>query len=222
MRYADDFVILVDGAQQDAELEKARLGEYLSNELHLELSQEKTLITRAEDGIIFLGYKVIKEKSLRTNIPVGKLRIPKDKLLMIRKRIKAMTTRSSTGKSLWELLYQINPIIRGWSNYYRYATGATKDFNALDHWMWKRIYLWLKKKHRKSTSHAIRRRYKVGNWNWGERGLALNLFVNSPATRYRRRGTKISNGWNDEIDDVNFYPEVQPPISGYTMLGELL
>ena len=56
----------------------------------------------------------------------------------------------------------------------------------------------------------------------GERGLALNLFVNSPAKRYRRRGTKISNGWNDEIDDVNFYPEVQRPISGYTMLGELL
>lgn len=222
VRYADDFVILVEGTLEDARLEKERLSEFLQEELHLELSQEKTLITQAEKGFDFLGYRVIKENSQRTGKPVGKLYIPKDKLVMIRKRIKMLTSRATTGKSLWELLRKINPIIRGWSNYYRYATKATTDFNALDHWLWHRIYQWLRKKHRKSTSHMIRRRYRLQSRNWAERGMSLNYFAQGPVPRFRRRGAKISNGWNDDIDNVHFYDEVTKPISGYTWLGELL
>jgi group II intron reverse transcriptase/maturase len=222
IRYADDFVILVEGTAGDAKLDKQRLSEYLQKQLHLELSQEKTLITKAEEGFIFLGYRVVKEKSQRTGKPVGKVYIPKDKLLMIRKRIKALTTRSSTGKSLCELLGKLNPIITGWSNYYRYATRATRDFNALDRWMWHRIYRWLRKKHRKSTSHTIRRKYSLNGSDWGEKGTLLKHFAQGPVPRFRRRGTRISNGWNDEIDNVYFYSEVTRPISGYTWLGELL
>jgi hypothetical protein len=222
IRYADDFVVLVEGTEKDAKLEKQRLSKYLQEHLHLELSREKALITKAEDGFIFLGYRVIKENSLRTGKPVGKLYIPKDKLLMIRKRIKALTTRSSTGKSLCELSSKLNPIITGWSNYYRYATRATKDFNALDYWLWHRIYRWLRKKHRKSTSHAIRRRYRLNSPDWGEKGTFLKHFAQGPVSRFRRRGTKISNGWNDDIDNVHFYKEVVRSISGYTWLGELL
>ncbi|TKJ32117.1 MAG: group II intron reverse transcriptase/maturase [Planctomycetes bacterium B3_Pla] len=226
VRYADDFVILVEGTLEDAKTEKQRLMQFLRKELHLELSQEKTLITRAEEGFEFLGYRVIKEKSLRTGKPVGKLYIPKGKLQAIRKRIKVLTSRSTIGKSLWELLRKLNPIITGWSNYYRYATGATKELNALDHWLWHRIRGWLRKKHRKSSSHTVRRIYELKDnskrWTWGERKTLLKRFVRGPVQRYRRRGTRISNGWNDEIDNVCFYQEVTRPISGYTWLGVLL
>ena len=148
--------------------------------------------------------------------------IPKDKLLMIRKRVKALTTRSSTGKSLCELLGKLNPIITGWSNYYCYATRATKDLYALDNWTWHRIYRWLRAKHLKSTSHAIRRKYRLNGPDWGEKETFLKHFAQGPVPRFRRRGTRISNGWNDEIDNVYFYSEVTRPISGYTWLGELL
>ena len=49
VRYADDFVILVTGTREDAEREKEALAKFLNEELHLELSAEKTLITRGQE-----------------------------------------------------------------------------------------------------------------------------------------------------------------------------
>src|SRR5258707_3583497 len=63
-RYADDFVVGVIGNQADAILVKTWLGNFLRTELHLELSEEKTLVTNARQRIRFLGYEI---KRWRTN-----------------------------------------------------------------------------------------------------------------------------------------------------------
>jgi group II intron reverse transcriptase/maturase len=226
VRYADDFVILVTGNQEEADNEKAALAEFLQQQLHLELSPEKTLVTRAEDGCDFLGYRVVKEAAQGSGRLVGKLRIPKGKLQLLRHRIKRMTDRSTTGQSLEELLKTLNPLIVGWRNYYRYATGAWKDFMRLDRWLWQRIRLWLKKKHRGVTNWEIRQRFArretATRWTWGENQTLLRRFGQGGTARYRCRGTQISNGWNDEMDGVRFYAEVTRPISGYTWIGESL
>ncbi len=39
VRYADDFVILVEGSREDAAIEKQRLSLFLQEQMHLELSQ---------------------------------------------------------------------------------------------------------------------------------------------------------------------------------------
>jgi hypothetical protein len=57
-RYADDFIIGIIGSKQDAEQVKDEIGGYLSDQLHLELSQEKTLITHGKDKAQFLGYDI--------------------------------------------------------------------------------------------------------------------------------------------------------------------
>lgn len=226
VRYADDFVILVSGTREDAENEKAALAGFLRQQLHLELSPEKTLVTRAEEGFEFLGYRVVKEVARRTGRLVGKLRIPKGKLQLLRHRIKRMTDRSTTGQSLETLLDTLNPLIAGWRNYYRYATGAWKDFMRLDWWLWHRIRLWLTKKHRGITDWELRQRFArretASRWTWGENQTLLRRFGQGGTARYRCRGTQISNGWNDELDGVRFYPEVTRPISGYTWTGECL
>jgi group II intron reverse transcriptase/maturase len=226
VRYADDFVVLVSGTKEEAETEKARLATFIKQELSMELSMGKTMITQAKDGFEFLGYRVVKERSLSTGRLVGKLRIPKGKLQILRNRIKRLTGRNTTGQSLTELLNTLNPLIVGWRNYYRYAVGACKDFNQLDRWFWQRIRLWLLKKHRKAKSHEIRRIYakreSTTRWTWGEDDMLLKRFGQGGTARYRCRGTKISNGWNDEIDIVRHYAEVHRPISGFTWIGVLL
>jgi RNA-directed DNA polymerase len=58
VRYADDFVILVDGSREDAEAEKAALADYLRQCTGLELSAEKTRITNLCEGLEFLGQRV--------------------------------------------------------------------------------------------------------------------------------------------------------------------
>jgi group II intron reverse transcriptase/maturase len=226
VRYADDFVILVTGTEKDAVCEKNALSEFLEEELGLSLSVEKTLVTKAECGFDFLGYHVIKSPALATKKLVGKLLIPKGKTQLLKHRIKAMTGSSTTGMSLEELLKTLNPLIAGWRNYYRYAVGASRTFHTLDDWLWHRIQLWLRKKYKKATCHEIRRKFmcreSATRWIWGEGQTQLDRFTKGGTARYRNRGYRISNGWNDDMDDVHFYNEAARNISGFTILGEHL
>ena len=65
VRYADDFLIGFTGSKVDAEKIKAEMHDFLKYELHLELSEEKTLITNAgSQAAKFLGYEI---KAQRAN-----------------------------------------------------------------------------------------------------------------------------------------------------------
>ena len=65
VRYADDFLIGFTGSKADAEKIKTKLHEFLRQELNLELSEEKTLITNASSQAAkFLGYEI---KAQRVN-----------------------------------------------------------------------------------------------------------------------------------------------------------
>ena len=58
IRYADDFIVLCNGTRQSAELMNNQLQTFLTSELNLTLSSEKTLITHVEDGFTFLGFHI--------------------------------------------------------------------------------------------------------------------------------------------------------------------
>jgi len=58
VRYADDFLIAVNGSKAYCDMIKAKLTEFIRNELKMELSQEKTLITHSNEPARFLGYDV--------------------------------------------------------------------------------------------------------------------------------------------------------------------
>lgn len=59
VRYADDFLVGVIGSQQDALEIKNKIGAFLKENLHLDMSEEKTLITHAKrDKAHFLGYEI--------------------------------------------------------------------------------------------------------------------------------------------------------------------
>src|SRR5436309_5232044 len=60
VRYADDVLLGFIGPQSEAEEIKRELATFLRAELHLELSEEKTLLTHARSGAArFLGYEII-------------------------------------------------------------------------------------------------------------------------------------------------------------------
>jgi len=58
VRYADDFLICVCGSKEDARKVKEDIKIFLDYELCLELSDQKTVITRATDRAKFLGYEM--------------------------------------------------------------------------------------------------------------------------------------------------------------------
>ena len=121
VRYADDFVVLVQGTLQDAEEERLALAQFLKEELRMELSMEKTRITDVREGFDFLGYRVAQEKLPSTGRHVGMLFIPKGKSQLLRNKIKAKVKETPTGVTLADLIDDLNPVVIGWRNYYRYA-----------------------------------------------------------------------------------------------------
>ncbi|MGH7121697.1 MAG: reverse transcriptase domain-containing protein, partial [Acetobacteraceae bacterium] len=58
VRYADDFVVLVSGTQEEALAKKSALAQYLRRTTGLQLSPEKTRVTAVTDGFEFLGFHV--------------------------------------------------------------------------------------------------------------------------------------------------------------------
>ncbi|MCL8487029.1 MULTISPECIES: group II intron reverse transcriptase/maturase [Bradyrhizobium] len=201
-RYADDFVILVTGTADEAMAERDKLATFLMQELRMELSLEKTLITGVADGFDFLGYRIIQTTALRTRHRVGNLYIPKGKVQRLRDAIKARITTYPTGESLTQLIRELNPIILGWRTYYRHATGASREFSKLDWWLSNRVLRWLRKKHRKAAWRTLRR-YRVSSETnerklvWGEGHVRLRSFATGGTMPYPWRGIMITNGWDD-------------------------
>ncbi len=156
VRYADDFVIIVSGSRAEAIAEKTALAEYLRRTTGLQLSPEKTKITALTDGFEFLGFKV----SLRWDRRFGyspRIEAPKAKAADLRYKVKQLTKRNSTRLSLAEMLQRLNPILRGWANYYRYCTGVGKVFTGIDWYVSDRLWRWLRKKRPKARVRDLTR-----------------------------------------------------------------
>lgn len=196
VRFADDFIIMVKGTKEHAEEIKRKTAEFLSRELKMELSLEKTLITHIADGFTFLGHR-IQLMLDRNGKPVVYTLPTKESLMRVKEKIKRITSRSTIPLNLKQILGQINPILRGWSNYYRYD--ACKHTLAyLDAYTWRRVFRWMRKKYAKIPVKKLKRR-RFPDWRFQEDGVELFRPSKVKVERYRYRGTNIPNQWNQRI-----------------------
>jgi Reverse transcriptase (RNA-dependent DNA polymerase) len=79
-------------------------------------------------------------------------------------------------------------------------------FDAIDHhalldwWLWRRVFQWLRKKHRGIGTHALRRRYRrltpTGARVWGEGARTMATFRDGGTTPYPDRGTNFPGPWD--------------------------
>src|SRR5262249_2000075 len=124
----------------------AALAANLKEELSLELSEAKTLVTRVTAPLRFLGHHVRVRVHPRGEL-VSMIVIPRDRGHRLRERIKDLFRRSTICTSLESRLKLLNPILRGWCNFYKHAWGAKRVFARTDHYVWWTILRWLRKKH---------------------------------------------------------------------------
>ena len=187
VRYADDFLIAVNGNRQDCEKIKQELTKFISTTLKMELSQEKTLITHSNTPARFLGYDVRVRRDQQIK-PKGKfktrsmnnkveLSIPfKDKIEKFLFSNGIVKQRSDNGKlepihrpqllnrTDLEIVTIYNAELRGICNYY----GLASNFNKLIYFNYLMEYSCLKTlagKHRSKVS-KIRAMYKDGTGKW--------------------------------------------------------
>ncbi len=139
LRYADDIIIFCkyEWEAQDA-LKRAK--EILEHELKLNLNPEKTKIVHASDsGIEFLGFHFN-----------GRWKKPRDKAVKKFKSEVKQRTRRLQPVSLETLIKLLNPIIRGWRNYFKDCT-KKRIFKELDEYIAERLRCF----HAKSRSNKV-------------------------------------------------------------------
>jgi RNA-directed DNA polymerase len=144
VRYADDFVVMCKSeAQAHAAGELARK---MLADLGLELHREKTGVvdlTEGREGLDFLGchfHARVSGKLLERGIRRYYLqRWPSQAAMKrVRQRVKALTGRGRTGTDIREVISWINPILRGWGNYFRTGNAAIR-FNQIDDYVVRRL-----------------------------------------------------------------------------------
>jgi RNA-directed DNA polymerase len=164
VRYADDSVILCE-SEEDAKQAKEDLARWLLPR-GLTLSEDKTRIVHLTEGFDYLGFNVRRYPTPQTTKAGWKLLIkPSAKSIQGFKARLRQEWRSLRGKPIRQVIQQLNPIIRGWSNYFR--IGVAKDtFHTLDYWMWYRSVRWAKYMHPHKSMGWIKHRY-FGPWKEG-------------------------------------------------------
>ncbi len=190
IRYADDFVVLVSGSYKDALEEKQALESHLKTTTQLELSPEKTKITSLTEGFEFLGHRIRMLWDDRYGF-TPRIEIPKAKVVDLRHRIKQLTLRSNTPLSLSALLHKMNPILRGWGNFYRHCTGAKDILSSLDWYVSDRLWRWMCKKYPRAGAQEIARYRKPSSQRpnckvWKEEGREQFLMGYLQVRRFQR------------------------------------
>jgi RNA-directed DNA polymerase len=154
IRYADDFVALCHTREEALEI-KARLAKWLAPR-GLAFNEDKTRIVCLDDGFDFLGFN---DRRYR-----GKLLIKPSKAAIRRIRARLRSElRALRGHSAKAVIRRLNPIIRGWANYYRTHVAA-EIFDKLDQYLWRLTYKWARFSHANKSASWVTARY-FGRFN---------------------------------------------------------
>jgi len=190
-RYADDWVITCESAEE-AKAALAAAKRVLTT-LGVELNQTKTKIVHIRQGFEFLGYK-IKRGTRPLKLAPGKIHsgaksgslyaYPREKSIQHFKDQVRRRTRRKAPVTTQELIDQLNPVIRGWGQYYHKAH-VRKLFNQLDRWIVRRIW-----------AHRYKH-WRCKGWKelpnarlYGEFGL-VNLVSLIPSLKPRSKRTSV-------------------------------
>jgi RNA-directed DNA polymerase len=147
VRYADDFVILFR-TERDAAI-GLHLVKLKLRELGLELNEAKTQIINTHGGnggFDFLGFHHRKVMSPKYKKHYAQKWPSTKAMKAIRSEIRAfLGRRAILNRSIEDVIRDLNPVLRGWMNYFRYGNSAGK-FAQIDRYVHERLALWWSKK----------------------------------------------------------------------------
>ena len=126
VRYADDILILCE-SRRSAEHAQAVATKFLEETLKLKINTEKTHITHCSEGVKFLGVEIFCNY---TKVQDGKVEA-------FKKEVKRLTKKNQ-GMNLKMVIARINPLLRGFANYFRIAN-CTGMFRSLMQWIRRRL-----------------------------------------------------------------------------------
>ena len=188
IRYADDFVVMC--TTESKAKEALRQVQFVMSKLGLVLHPEKTRmvsLTRGKEGFVFLGCTIRKKRSIQRNPRrYYTQRWPSPKAMRkIRKRVHELTDKRQSGKDVKQVIAKLNPVLRGWGQYFR-TGNAERKFNQLDSYVYRRLTRWMMRR-------GGQRSGRVEQWPH-DRFVAMGLYrlrgtVKYPAQATQRRSS---------------------------------
>lgn len=185
VRYADDILIFCR-SRAGAENALAQATKILEQELRLTVNQSKSHLAHSDSGVKFLGVEIGSSYT----------RIQAKKLVGFKSKLKQMTKRNG-GKPLSALIPELNPVLRGFSQYFRVAN-ANREFQKIAAWLRRRLRsiqlkLW------KNPSRLHRRLKQLG-YTPPFKFISMTSWKNaaSPLASYA-----MPNQWFDALGLVN-------------------
>ena len=178
VRYADDFVICIDGDKALAEQIKQDVTRFLCETLKLELNADKTLITNLKnERVKFLGYEIsksldntiVKKRSgdnarLRSVNETIQLLVPSE---VINRKIqpftqdgKAASFKPRVNLPILDIINEYNSEIRGLYNYYSLATDVSTKLNKFKYYHYWSMLRTIAHKE-KSTVTKVKSKYGI-------------------------------------------------------------
>jgi group II intron reverse transcriptase/maturase len=197
-RYADDFVVIVKGTKAHAEAIREECRRFLEGDLKLTLNMEKSHITHVNDGVVFLGHRIIRKRGSRGRMCVVTT-IPREKAkAFARKLTEALSGDHDLAKV--DMVDRLNRQLAGWAAFYKFTDFTARTFRRIDHVVFWKLAHWLARKYRSRIKPLMRSWYRVPEagkaktwlvYDTSERGnrigKALRRLVSSPKAQFRWR-----------------------------------
>jgi group II intron reverse transcriptase/maturase len=158
VRYADDLVVMC-ATRQQAEYALGLLTGLLAD-LGLEPKTSKTRIVHLEEGgegFDFLGFhhRWVRAQSQHARQVMFLARWPSDKAMQrVRSRVRELTVRRRMWVPIEVIVEDINRVLRGWANYFRYGNSA-RHFNKVQEHALERLALQVAKRHHRSRGFGM-------------------------------------------------------------------
>jgi RNA-directed DNA polymerase len=153
--------VVIHGERGDAEALRDEVAAVLAP-AGLRLSETKTTIVHIDEGFDFLGYRIQRHRKRGTAKHFVYTYPSKTSLGKVMAKVKTLCRQGRT-EPLSELLRRLNPVLRGWTNYFRYGVSKA-TFGYLRAYTWARVVNWLRHKHPHATWKWLRRRYLPRWW----------------------------------------------------------
>jgi RNA-directed DNA polymerase len=144
VRYADDFVVLINGVEGDAHALHEEVAQVLAP-MGLRLSPTKTRLAHMSEGFDFLGFHIQWRRKRGTNKWYVYTFIADRAVRSVKAKIRALTRRTSQ-QDLEYVLTGLNMVMHGWANYFKHAV-AKNVFAMLDNFAWWRVVRMLRVRH---------------------------------------------------------------------------
>jgi RNA-directed DNA polymerase len=193
VRYADDFVIMVNGTRANVEIARDQAAAVLAP-MGLRLSEAKTQIVHLRDGFDFLGFRIIWKPKRGSDKWYVYTFIADKPVQTVRRKIKSLTRKLSQA-DYRQTLTRLNQVQRGWANYFKHAV-AKHTLSRLRAFTWQRVASLVMHRHRMSRA-AFRRLFHTPQ-GWKPillDGIQLFDIATVTVSRYRWRGTQIPPPW---------------------------